>query len=71
MVRPWTPEPTRYESPDAVCPWCSEPQSDSWEFNLWDGDTTEHDCNSCGRTMVIECHVTVEYSARAVTGTSD
>ena len=46
-----------YES-EAVCPWCGETKSDSWD--LYESDETE--CGECERVFIVERHVEVTYS---------
>lgn len=47
---------------DAICPYCGRAHQDIWEL----GDSYERDCNSCGRTFLVERHVSITYSTKRV-----
>ena len=44
------------------CPVCGTTQTDLYEHNLNDGDTTEIECDSCESVLTLDCAWTVEYS---------
>jgi hypothetical protein len=53
---------------EITCPWCGHKQSDSWDFNLEDGETTEIECD-CGHAYKAECSITVDYSTTKIEDT--
>lgn len=53
-------------SDSVECPHCGETITDLWEYN-WDPvETTETDCDHCGKPIVIVRHVSVSYSCEPV-----
>jgi len=50
---------------EAVCPYCLEEQSDSWEFNDW---VERHECGSCDKPFSISRNVTINYSTTKLQG---
>lgn len=48
---------------EIVCPYCGAEKSDSWEYNLGDGDIEKGiDCDLCGGVFNAECQIDVTYS---------
>ncbi len=52
---------------DAVaCPHCKERQCDLFELRLDDEGSSEQECDSCGKPILITCSIDVTYGARAI-----
>ncbi len=49
---------------EIVCPHCGRQFTDSWEFNMDDGEEIDVECRYCEKEFVVTCDVTVTYSSR-------
>ena len=47
---------------NAICPYCSYENLDSWELHMNDGDEENTDCKKCGKEFKVSCTITVTYS---------
>ncbi len=55
------------DSDSVLCPHCKEQNDDMWELlGTEDEASCGHNCQSCGKPMVVSCSVTVTYSASAL-----
>lgn len=36
------------------CPWCGHSNQEAWELELDDEETTETDCDHCGRPLALD-----------------
>lgn len=50
---------------EAVCPYCGEEQSDSWELSI---DYGKMDCGDCFRPFLYEREVSVTYNTSPIFG---
>jgi len=54
-----------WHTPNAICPYCGYENYDSWEIAGGEEFDGEHDCHSCGETMLISRNVEVTYTTKA------
>ena len=51
-----------------VCPHCGAEEKDYWEImdeHTGDGDETEFECGACGGSVVVEIHMSLNFSTRS------
>ena len=58
-------EEGRY-TPEPICPYCFHKHRDAWEIGNGAECCIEYDCHSCGETMILSRHVSIDYSTRKV-----
>lgn len=52
---------------EIVCPLCKHKFSDSWEYELDGDDSTEVECENCGKDFLVTISVTVNYTSKPIT----
>lgn len=55
---------THSDGDTIACPWCGYPHRNLWDHHLDDGATTTVECGECGRSFMLRCYVSVDYTAR-------
>lgn len=52
--------------PAPVCPSCGHKHLDAWEWNFgsWSDGQIERDCDECGKPMIVDRVVFVDYTTK-------